>query len=622
MEDPAAPCLLPHQIEHVNQVNDIFSRFRFSLDTSKMGLGKTYIACKIAQARNLRLVVVCPPTLQSKWKDVSTEWGVDAITMTYHAVRGRDDGPTANGYLMRTDKEFVASEEFEAMVAEGILLVADEAQSLKNTSAQARAFAALCLPIKRAEATESRLLLLSATPFDKQEHVMNILQFALIRDHKTMYVYEKTAFGTGEVVLTGANELIRACLNVDPAVTKELLGTYPTHLSRNVSKLVYKLFVQVLQNKVCAYMVGDAESQCPPPEVRTTFYVIEGEALSVYRKGVSDLQKSVLAMQMQTPGRATAPPDWGGIGKALQCIEWAKRHVFVRMANAVLKEDPQAKVVIGLNYTNTVEWVRDNLTTDVLILNGSVPPKLRGDILKKYQAANTKHRVMIGNMAVMEVGIDLDDKEGSFPRTCFFSPHYRATGLHQAIGRVFRVNSASQATVHMVYGPLLYAEKSVLNALARKTGVLKETLPGQVAAGTVFPGDYNCEEEVTVGTFREISNVSVAAAEKQEIANPHLNVRVVPGVGPLEIPPVAPPAAAIAQPMSTTAVQSEAVIRLFANAVKRNWQKFGGEYTNEDSIRAIAVRYEEICRGKPSRWIQILDLIPDVNHKLEFAEIE
>jgi hypothetical protein len=617
----AAPALLPHQISHVERVDDILSRYRFSLDTSKMGLGKTYIACKIAQRRGLKLVVVCPTTLQSKWQNVSTEWGVDIITMSYHALRGREDGPTAGGYLQRCDKEFTATDMFTKLVDEGILLVADEAQSLKNTSSQARAFSALCLPIKQADAINSRILLLSATPFDKQEHVMNILLFALVKKSPSMYIYNKTAFGTGVIVLTGANELIDACLLVDQAATRHIISREIVRAAKHVHKLVYQLFLNVLQNRVCAYMVGDEANRIPPPIVKTTFYRIDGVILEDYRKGVSDLNKSVIAMQ--EPGNV---PDWGGIGKALQIIEYAKREVIVRTAKRILMGNSSAKVVIGLNYLCTIAWVKEAIGMESVVLTGSVPPKNRAELINKFQAPDTKCRVMIGNMSVMEVGIDLDDKEGSFPRTCLYSPHYRATGLHQAIGRVHRVNSASQAKVHIMYGPIMYAEKSVLNVLARKTEVLKETLPGQVASGTIFPGDYNCEQEECMGTFVQMKSGNAPVQDiKKKMRRLSLDDSTLASKRPALETPVADVAMLTLMDLSIiplddltpNSTDSSAAILQLMTSIRSNWKKFGGSGHDHSSIRAFAISIAEKCRGRKNLVERICTTIQTSNKLMQ-----
>ena len=492
--------LLAHQVAHVGRLHNILDTYRFALDTSKMGLGKTYVACKIAADRGLKLCVICPVTLIAKWRQVGREWGLEVTTLSYASMRGKGEGPVAGNWLYRSGKVFTARPPFLALAAEGCLLVADEAQGLKNTSDQARAFAALCEPIKSGPQTASRILLLSATPFDKQVHVMNILHIAMVARARDMYHYLKDSFGMGVVILTGASEVVAACRRHDPETTDWLMRTMPRTTAAHIPRLVYSLFVDVLQQHVSTYMVPPEECRMAPL-VRSAFYHLDGAQLEQYIAGVSQLHRSITHLE-----EGGEPPDWRGITCGLQSIELAKCAAIAARAQECLAAAPSNKVVIGLNYHAPIAQVAAALRADypdLLLLTGHLKQEARAPVIDKFQAADARHRVIICNMAVMEVGIDLDDKDGHFPRTCLYSPHYRATGLHQAIGRVYRTDTRSQAEVHIVYGPKEFAERSVLSALTRKTKILKETLPGQVADGTVFPGDYAAQEQDAAGVFRE-----------------------------------------------------------------------------------------------------------------------
>lgn len=508
--------LLAHQVEHVRKVHSILDSYRFALDTSKMGLGKTYVACKIAADRGLRLCVVCPVTLISKWQRVAQEWGLLVVTISYARLRGKGSegavgGPVGSEWLYRSGRQFLARETFLDMVRDGCLLVGDEAQGLKNSSDQACAFSALCQPIKAAPAgSGSRILLLSATPFDKQGHVMNLLQIALVSASRDMYHYFKDSFGAGALLLTGAHEVVTACRRHDSVATDRIMRTMPRSTAAHIPRLLYTLFIDILAPHVSTYMVTPTAEALPPPAVRSAFYHISGALLEQYMSGVSQLHKSVDLLE-----EGGDPPDWRGITYGLQTIELAKCDAVARHAARVLSEHPAAKVIIGLNYHASISTVVAALrgAHPVLVLTGQVKQEARAPLLDRFQASNTEHRLLVCNMAVMEVGIDLDDKDGGFPRTCLYSPHYRATGLHQAIGRVHRTDTRSSATVHIVYGPRECAESSVLAALTRKTRILKETLPGQVADGTVFPGDYTILEVDVAG---EESRQPVEAEEQAD----------------------------------------------------------------------------------------------------------
>ena len=125
-----------------------------------------------------------------------------------------------------------------------------------------------------------------------------------------------------------------------------------------------------------------------------------------------------------------------------------------------------------------------------------------------FQVSSTEHRLLISNLKVASTGIDLDDKHGDYPRKCYASPNYIISDLHQLTRRFLRMDTKSTAVVRFVYGKCGRRETSILNALARKSTVLKETLPTQVENGVHFPGEY--DEEVECDQFESESADEIA----------------------------------------------------------------------------------------------------------------
>jgi hypothetical protein len=133
-----------------------------------------------------------------------------------------------------------------------------------------------------------------------------------------------------------------------------------------------------------------------------------------------------------------------------------------------------------------------------LVLTGSVNKDRRQDLINKFQEPNTKHRVIIAIIKVASTGIDLDDKYGDYPRYAFSSPNYNILDLHQLTRRFVRLDSQSPATFRFFYGSVAKKEMSILNALSRKTDVMKDTLEGQVSENIKFPGEYDDEFEYEI----------------------------------------------------------------------------------------------------------------------------
>ena len=94
----------------------------------------------------------------------------------------------------------------------------------------------------------------------------------------------------------------------------------------------------------------------------------------------------------------------------------------------------------------------------------------------------------MGTVAASNVGIDLDDKHGGFPRTLLISPDYRFIPLYQATGRVARSSTRSVPVARFVYGDGPgAAEAQIIDALARKTEVAASYVVGDERPP--FPGE-------------------------------------------------------------------------------------------------------------------------------------
>jgi hypothetical protein len=107
--------------------------------------------------------------------------------------------------------------------------------------------------------------------------------------------------------------------------------------------------------------------------------------------------------------------------------------------------------------------------------------------------------LLLCNQGVASTGIDLDDKHGAFPRLCLVSPNYSTITSYQLGHRFQRADTKSDADVHFVFAKRRdktkeeskdIIELKVLDALSRKSQVMKETTAEQASNGVVFPGDH------------------------------------------------------------------------------------------------------------------------------------
>ncbi|GAX86195.1 hypothetical protein CEUSTIGMA_g13608.t1 [Chlamydomonas eustigma] len=176
--------------------------------------------------------------------------------------------------------------------------------------------------------------------------------------------------------------------------------------------------------------------------------------------------------------------------ESLRAIERLKIPTFARVHN--LRLHPDLKVVVCLNYRDSVSLLLSDpevAAFEPLTLQGDTTAAHRGSVLAKFQEDSPTHRLLIGNLQICSTGIDLDDKVGGRPRLCLASPTYSTMAIHQLGHRFLRADTRSASMLQMVYGAECH-ELPILNALARKSQVMKATTSEQVDAGILFPGDY------------------------------------------------------------------------------------------------------------------------------------
>lgn len=487
--------LRPWQIEWAQRAFAILLACHGYIDTSRMGCGKTFVLLWLAKQFGFSILIVCPVIAMEMWRQTAAEYGVNVIDIiSYQSLRSIKDHQPKHGYLHRHDittedgkhqVSFTPTPGYLDLVTRGIMVVCDEIQFIKNNSDQYKACHALIQPIVTGGGL-SRFALLSATLFNKEKHAINLLK--LIGYIRAYRLYTRR---NGRTILEGAQELIDTCRQTNPTETDRILGITSARPDQIVH-LCYTLYKEIVKPNISGAM--------PTPTTITGDFDIKNGLFTItpphdveLSNGLYMLRKA-LKMNDDLVYHPEDPDiNWGKVTLALVAIENAKAADMARAAIRILNQNPNNKVIISVNYTTTLQQIA-TLTAayQPLILNGQIPIKKRGSIIRAFNT-NLAKRLLIMNTAVGGMGISLHDTVGNAPRFMLISPGFKMLELIQAAGRIYRDGTLSNAVVRIFYGANGLMEVNILDALARGSHVLRGTLHAEVTQDVILPADYASE---------------------------------------------------------------------------------------------------------------------------------
>jgi hypothetical protein len=502
--------LYPHQVDHVASLYKILQESYFALDLSMLGTGKTFTTTHLASMLNLRVVVVAPVSVKPKWLSMQKEHGLrlEAI-ISFCELRSNKFHVPKHGLLTRRDytiqredsNEVMAKVEFNAtpklkdLAESGCLLVIDEIQNIKNLSNQFYATRELIRTFKASE--RSRVLLISGSPFDKKEQVVNFFRCLDIMRSPKLLSFNPSTF---EYVYQGFEEIVDYCRGLELGHTRRINTRHLYGNAKQCVNIVYKLFQSVFRRH-CVRAMPPLRSRIGIVKRNGYFWIKDNKDATLLNAGIDCLSKAVRFDE--NTGDITFGADAARVNvqivQSMMMIETAKIGTFVRLARAKLLDEPNCKVCICVNYVATLADLKLNLKEfEPLVLQGSMSSRERGIVIQKFQSLSkdNNNRLLLANVHVCSTGIDLDDKIGGHPRYVYVSPMYSTITLHQLGHRFLRMDTIGPSTIFMVFGRH-HNETRVIDALSRKAFIMKQTLVEQADAGVEFPGDFEAYYEST-----------------------------------------------------------------------------------------------------------------------------
>jgi hypothetical protein len=458
--------LKQHQVEAYARLWNHILGATVTLLVAPTGSGKTVVTIKLfKQARFTTLFVVGPANIETKWvEEEAKKYGVNIIFISYTKLAGRA-GKINHPYIDCIDEEFYASDTFKNIVTGRVMLVFDECQATKNsTAACSRACFALSREVRR-QNNGSRIMALSATPFDKAELAESVVKLLGIVKQKELFFYN---VGLNEYITKGYGfeELIEYCNRINPKLTEQLTP-YPIN-AKAVRLAIFDMFIEVLKPRLVYSM--------PKPIIDAKFtaearycQLLDNEMV-MFQAAMQEFNKSL------RPDGGEIKINNGNIGalvKAFVKMEAAKVGIFERRAKIHLEKNPNGKVVIYVWHDDTVVYLMNALAAySPLRCDGKVTKAKRAKHNTWFQQPNTKYRVIIAKATSFGIGIDLDDTHGSFPRVTLVNANYHFEKIHQAAGRTYRANTQSDVLCELIYAKDTQ-EGSIIDALRKKTDVTK-----------------------------------------------------------------------------------------------------------------------------------------------------
>lgn len=508
--------LLPSQIDHFNRTMNILNTTWYAYqDTSPMGAGKTFIVSNIGRTMrqtnpNISILIVSPVAVKTKWSRVPIRFGFKKnkiMVIGYELLAGRKNGSLNHPFLTRIDDTYRVTPFYDKLVKDGLLLVFDENQRVKNYktlgSTAATTLVKHIVAVNKSGQGNSRIALLSASPGNEYEHTFNVMRMLGIASSAVPFYRNRD---------TGFQEVVAFARQLNSRTTDQILGgSYPVN-KEEAYELAHHLYVNVIKPAV--------SSSAPVPVIesgrdyKNGFYNITTNSdKGLIKAGVdllSNIRKkrdreepegeiSISEEMLASLNRLNIDAKSNNFQiqtSAMMHIEFGKIFDLNRVATEILNSNPNAKVILAVNYRASIARLVNMLNSyNPLILTGDInKQKTRDRIIDKFQEPNNDRRLLIAITKVISVGLDLDDKFGNFPRTMLVIPDFRFLDNYQVTGRISRIDTKSLSTLRFFYSKSNYIdaetnEVSILESFIRKSDIANDLLVN--GSDIKFPGEFD-----------------------------------------------------------------------------------------------------------------------------------
>lgn len=518
------------QIVHFNRINnDIATKHPFILNTSQTGSGKTIDVIQFIRVNKIkRVIVICNGSLHiDHWRSHFEKYQITSATiLTYDTLRGsrtilfNGRQMVQHGLLYKDEDEYEPTETFKMWIEEGLLLVCDECHLIKNDSGRTNSVKALSryitirnlsLPLPH---FKSWTMFLSATPYDLPIHTINFAQVCGVIRSDTLYCKETDK-------PKGILELYQYCNHFNPEQTNIIWGTYDIK-SKNVTDVVYKLMTDVFLRLISSFALNCQRNYLSKQSVYYAYFDIDKVGIEMMKRALAMIKAPIRnkfqhvhqykiepLCELNDTSLVTNPEinsvldvndpvkelsnlfnsitlksnliDRDGVIHGMITCQSVKTFFAVlKFVTHIFNTVENSKIVIFLNYKESIDIIMRYLShyNPVKITGDSeCTEEVRNRIRSKFNEPNLESRLLLIISQVGSDGIELDDKNGSFPRIGLGFPDFYHSRFFQCPGRLFRRYTKSNS---LFFWCLINSdecpEESVFKSINNKSKVMEETL--------------------------------------------------------------------------------------------------------------------------------------------------
>lgn len=465
--------LLHYQLKHVKHfVHLIKNKKRLAvIDGSDTGTGKTYTTPAVAKILNLKLLIICPKQVIPNWYRVAEdEFGVSILgVVNYETIKNGKYYESLNDFQdeIRVDCPYIqiyrkhkkdrnntlqytvngrpkmAIEKITWQIPQNTLIVYDESHKGKNGLNSGNTVnSKLMISIRPYLSYENSIfcLMLSATITDKIENFdMGGYVLGLYQPH-VKRVYEQFLMRLKEK----GPDLIKTLHTI-------IYPNYGSRMSIDKIKLDPQTNTIFKDNliKAKAYVI-DAESSAK---------------IEHYNKKIQFYMKLIREKGMPE-GMGYIIRCWQKIEilKAPIVIQQIKKHYFKNRSVVVFTsfKDTKKLILDGLTHNSNLDSSRldpDESNPDssglklipistIEFIDGDQSGEERDDIVRRFQ--NDEINILICQIKAGGVALSLHDLT-SRQRVSLILPTWSAIDFKQALGRIYRANSKSNAIQRIIY---------------------------------------------------------------------------------------------------------------------------------------------------------------------------